>query len=164
MLVASIALLGAVAWSRIGTHGGGWRSELEGMPVGELPVADLAWREVHVRHPALIYLFDIPCAACEAAADRLNEYAAARRPGALPIYALTNSTGFVRDSASRFHPGIQPLRLRRTTRELRFVKELPLLVRTDASGRIRSAYAGVPSASDLETLGYPWRASSTDGR
>lgn len=163
MLAGSVALFGAVAWSRVAADDG-WRRELRGVSVGTLPAAAPTGEPAEVRHPALIYFFETPCGPCVPARARLNELARTRMPGALPIYALTNSPAFTADSAAAFHPPIRPVRLRQSTRELRFVKELPLFVRTDSSGRVADAYAGVPTLEDLTALGYPWQASTTGRR
>lgn len=161
MLGVSIVLFGAVAWTHLSGARGGWRPALEGRGVGELPAMAVSGHEVQIQHPALVYFFQTDCSPCAPVVGRLNQFASTRRPGGLPIYALTNSIHFTADSARVFSPEIHPVRLRNTTQELNFLQELPMLVRTDAAGLIKAAFVGVPSPEDLLALGYPWEASPT---
>jgi hypothetical protein len=158
VFTASLGLLGVVLWARA-TQTGAWRFEMEGQSLGELGVMDLAGDTARIVHPATIYFFETNCAACRPATERLNTFVAHRRPGGLPVYALTNSLEFSRDSARQFVPGVQPVRLRRTTRELKLIRELPLVVQTDARGRITRAYVGVAGDEALTLLNYPPAAS-----
>ncbi|HEY0025175.1 MAG TPA: hypothetical protein VGB24_19835 [Longimicrobium sp.] len=164
MLAASIGLFGVVLWTRLAGARGGWAPELLGLRAGFLPVSTVTGAPAQLQHPALIYFFETSCTACTPAASRLNEFASARAPGALPIYALTNSTAFTPDSAALFGTGVQPVRLQRSTRDLRFVQRLPLFVQTDSTGRIVHAFTGIPQPDDLTVLGYPWQASTTGTR
>lgn len=164
MLAGSIGLFGVVLWARLAAPRGGWAPELLGSRMGFLPVSTVTGAPAQLQHPALIYLFETSCTECMPAASRLNEFASARASGALPIYALTNSAAFTPDSAALFGTGIQPVRLQRSTRDLRFVQRLPLFVQTDSAGRIVHAYTGIPQPDDLTVLGYPWQAGTTGTR
>ncbi|HEX8696951.1 MAG TPA: hypothetical protein VF746_31315 [Longimicrobium sp.] len=154
-------VLAAVVWARIAGTGTGWRGDLVGLPVGELPVTEMGGGDAEVTHPATIYFFETSCIPCGPATRELNRFSARRREGALPLFAITNSLAFSRDSALAFSRAVRTLRLRRSTPELRIVRELPLIVRTDARGRIVRAYVGIPGADALDVLGYPWQASAT---
>jgi len=156
--IASMGLLGTVIWART-TQTGAWRFELEGQSLGAIGVMDLDGDTAYIAHPATIYFFETDCEPCRAATERLNAFVARRRDGGLPVYALTNSLGFTRDSARQFRPGVRPVRLRRTTRELKLIRELPLVVQTDAGGRITRAYVGVAGDDALTLLNYPPAAS-----
>jgi hypothetical protein len=158
MLGISLCLLASVVWAR-GSHSGAWRHALEGEDLGDIPVMDVAGNSMQIAHPATIYFFETNCGPCAPVTERLNQFVASRRPGGLPVYALTNSMTFSRDSARLFVPGVQPLRLRKTTRELKVIKELPLVVQTDAEGRVLRAYVGQTTDAALTLLSYPPAAS-----
>jgi hypothetical protein len=162
MFLASLALLGSVVWVRA-TNPGAWLSELEGQSLGEIPVMDFAGHESRIVHPATIYFFEADCLPCAPMTRQLNAFVATRPSGGLPVYALTNSINFSADSARVFGVGVQPLRLRKSTRQLRLIQELPLVVRTDALGRIERAYVGEATPEALMMLNYP-RAASPAGR
>jgi hypothetical protein len=161
VFIAGVGLLGAVLWTRA-TQKGAWRFELEGQSLGQIGVMDPAGDSARIVHPATIYFFETGCAPCRAATERLNAFVAHRRAGGLPVYALTNSLRFTPDSARQFVAGVVPVRLRRTTRELKLIRELPLVVQTDARGRIARAYVGVAGDEALTLLNYPPAASPTE--
>jgi hypothetical protein len=161
VFIAGMGLLGVVVWARV-TQSGAWRFELEGQSLGTIGVMDLSGDSTRIVHPATIYFFETNCGPCTPATERLNAFMEHRRPGGLPVYALTNSLGFTRDSARQFVAGVRPVRLRRTTRELKLIRELPLVVQTDPRGRITRAYVGVASDEALMILNYPPAASPAE--
>lgn len=161
VFIVSIGLLGSVVWART-TQSGAWRFEMEGQSLGQIGVMEPAGDSAQIVHPATIYFFETGCEPCRPATERLNAFVAHRRPGGLPVYALTNSLGFTPDSARQFVAGVHPVRLRRTTRELKLIQELPLVVRTDARGRIARAYVGVAGDEALTLLNYPPAASPAE--
>lgn len=163
MFGVSAAVLGMVVLALFGggSSEGRWRESIEGDEVRELPLEDLAGRAVKLRHPALLYFFDRQCRFCPAASERLNTYLSAHGTSALPVYAITNDWNFTADEARKFAPGVQVVRLTHTVRNLDFVTEIPLLVRTDDTGVIRGAFVGVPrDSSVMARLGGPRRAGS----
>jgi len=156
----SAGLLGFVVWSRFlaTPPRGEWQDQLAGALVGSLPVTDAQGRDLGMAHPAVLYFYSDNCRFCPPAAAQINSFVASHGTGGLPIYALTNYGRVPSGSTQGFGPSIQVIRLTRTTTNLNFVKEVPLLVRTDAGGRIQRAYVGIADDSVLAAMLAPREA------
>ncbi len=160
IFVCSIGLLGFVLWSRIFDVPirGEWQHQLTGIPVGSLPVVNASGDEVQVSHPAVLYFYSSNCRFCPPAAERINAYLAREGVESLPMYALTNFGQLHSEKDGPFDSSIRRIRLTRTTRDLTFVEQVPLLVRTSAAGTIERAYVGIAADSILAAILVPRRA------
>jgi thiol-disulfide isomerase/thioredoxin len=166
IFAVSIGLLGFMLWIRLFSTPprGEWREQLAGArlnrfaPLDSLPVVDTEGRHVELSHPAVFYFYSSNCKFCPPAAARINAFVAAHGSRSLPIYALSNYGRIPPSSAEMFAPSIRLIRLTRTTPRLTFVKEVPLLVRTDASGRIQHAYVGIAADTVLAAMLMPREA------
>ncbi|HVG43161.1 MAG TPA: hypothetical protein VM890_00470 [Longimicrobium sp.] len=155
-VAGGVALLAFAGYTRFANPTlGEWRRSAVGLPVGKLPVDDLDGAVVDVRHPSILYFFDRKCRFCPGAAARLQAYLARHPENSLPIYAVTNEWGIPRAYTAQFVAPIRVVRMERTTHDLTFVTDLPLLVRTDARGRVQHAYVGLPDEDALATLASP---------
>jgi hypothetical protein len=158
----SLVVIGFVVWSRFFSTPvrGEWRPHLVGTMVGALPIVDLDGHEVQLTHPAAIYFYSQECRFCPPATERLNHYVARYGTPDLSIYALGGIGRPDMDPGVAFGEAIQMVRLTRTVPSLRFVNEVPLLIRTDAYGAIRRAYVGVAADRILADILAPREAGS----
>jgi thiol-disulfide isomerase/thioredoxin len=156
----SIGLLGLVVWARLFATParGEWKNQFAGARLDSLPVVDAQGQEIRIAHPALIYFYSSDCKFCPPAAQQINSFVTANGTAGLPVYALTNFGRIPQKSAEMFAPSVQVIKLTRTTPRLNFVKQVPLLIRTDAGGRIQRAYLGIAADSILAAMVMPREA------
>ena len=149
---AAILVLGYLVWVRfVDPTRGEWHPEIIGKAVGKPPLESQRGDPILLEHPAMIYFFRMDCAPCENAAHRLAEFAESGRRTDFKIYAITPDRVMIAQSALRPLPAnIVIGRLLRGSPTLTFVRDVPLIVRTDKAGIVVKAYVGIPKRAVLE--------------
>jgi hypothetical protein len=161
--VGSVAILVAVLWLRFGggVQRGEWRADLVGISVVAPILGDRHGSEVVVAHPAILYFYSDSCRFCPPVARHIYSYAETTGFGELNVYGVTREH-LDPDLALRAEAvGLRMLRLNGTSPSFGFVRELPLLVRTDAQGMIAAAYVGRADAEVLRRLALAEPAPSS---
>jgi len=165
LFALSLSLFAFALWARFlgPEREGQWRANLVGASIGPIPVETVDGKAVSVSHPALLYFFSSNCRFCPPAAERINQYVQARGTGGIPVYAISNNPMLSRVAAAGMSPPIRVLRLKQVTPVLGFVREVPMLVRTNARGGIERAYVGLADEAVLRELTSPLGAGAGGG-
>lgn len=152
LCVSAIALF--VAGMRVLYRPGGeWRTVQSGQRIVGISLLDPEDHRVVLQHPAVIYFYADECRYCELIRRRLNKFIATRGQQVPQVFAITGDGAFKPAGAhSKFASAIQVARLRSRNPSLRFVSDVPMIVRTDSIGRVLLVFVGVAGDSELRTL------------
>ncbi len=128
---------------------GEWREELEGHRLGAVELVDHEGNEFTLPHPSVIYFYTEDCEPCRVTGEILRNYP---RTSRIPVFAITREGGLPSSVVESLSSTVRMVRLRQLTPAMNIVSDVPLLVRTDASGAIQNAWVGVPDDTRLATL------------
>lgn len=148
-----------VLWNTVGpgaSHGE-WRSVSDEIRLGDLRLSGPDDRSGDVEHPALIYFHDPECSPCRPASQRFRERVAngSTEAGAAErsYYVIGKPGAFAPDSAvTEFPPPVEVFVPVGSNPSLGFVRDLPMFVATDSTGRVAEAYVGTPDSDVFERL------------
>jgi thiol-disulfide isomerase/thioredoxin len=161
--IGSVAVLVGVLWLRLGggAQRGEWRANLVGISVVSPVLGDHHGNEVVVSHPAVLYFYSDSCRFCPPVTRHIYSYAENPGFGGLNVYGVTREY-LDPDLAWRAEAvGFRLLWLNGISPAFGFVRELPLIVRTDAEGVIAAAYVGRADAAVLRRLALAEPAPSS---
>lgn len=152
LCASAIALIGA-AVKVLYRPGGEWRTVQSDQRIVGISLLDPADNRVVLQHPAVIYFYSDECRYCELTRRRLNKFVATGGDKLPQVFAITGAGVFKPAGIhSRFNPTIQVARLRSRNPSLRFVSDVPMMVRTDSIGRVLLVFVGVAGDRELRTL------------
>lgn len=173
LFVAAVGLFAFVLWRTVGptSSRGEWRTVSPDVRLEDLRLSGPGAKPGQVDHPALLYFHDPECEPCRSASRRFRQRLQRRttKSPAVPVtdptsyYVIGTPDTFVPDSAVSEYPGpVEVYVPVGSNPALGFVRDFPMFVATDSTGRVAKAYIGIPDREVFDRLEYAAQGPAGD--